>query len=396
MGSTPTALERCVGDASHFAESTWGRLPLLHRGGRPFDDVLDLDDVDAIVSSSTRRPAIRLVRDGVTVDPRDYSSSPRLGGRTVHDVADPDRVHAQFAGGATIVLQSLHRTNPKVATFASALEEELSHPVQANAYLTPPGSKGLAPHADGHDVLVMQLRGTKHWRVEGLGEITLEPNSTIYLPRGTEHEAATVDESSLHLTLGILRVTYRAAVRRILDADDDQLDAPLPLGYARRHADPAPLEAGIRAAVTSARERLTAAEADDIARRERTRRRPRRPRRGRLTSLVELDHLDTASVVGLRLGVVPQVELVGDRVHVRLDRCVVRMPPTVMPALDLLCRGQCVVVGDLPGLDAASQVVVARRLVVEGMLDIATSTAPSPQGHLSGHLIDRDLRSTHP
>ena len=45
------------------------------------------------------------------------------------------------ADGATVVLQSLHRTVPAVGRFASALEAEISHPVQVNAYLTPPGAQ---------------------------------------------------------------------------------------------------------------------------------------------------------------------------------------------------------------------------------------------------------------
>lgn len=367
--ASPT-LQRCVGDAEHFAESIWSRRPHLHRSGDTFADVLGIDDVDDTVSSWTRRPAIRMVRGGVSIDPRDYSSSPRLGGRVVHDVAAPERVTSLFADGATIVLQSLHRMHPKVSAFACALEEEISHPVQANAYLTPPGSEGLASHSDGHDVIVVQLHGHKHWRVEDLGEITLEPGSTLYLPRGTEHEAATRDASSLHLTLGIMRVSYRTALRRVLDADDDRLDAPLPLGYARRDSDPALLDEGMRAAITSAQEQLTTADAADIAEQERARRRPRRTRHGRLTSLVALDQLDTTTTVALRSGVVPRIEVADARVHVQLDDRVVDLPAMAIPALDLLCGTGCVVVGDLPGLDAASQKVVARRLVVEGMLDV--------------------------
>lgn len=35
----------------------------------------------------------------------------------------------------------------------------------SNAYLTPPGSQGFAPHYDDIDAFIMQLEGAKAWKV---------------------------------------------------------------------------------------------------------------------------------------------------------------------------------------------------------------------------------------
>jgi Cupin superfamily protein len=83
----------------------------------------------------------------------------------VADLADPGRVYELFRGGATIVLQSLHRFWPPLARLGHDLEVGLTHPVQVNAYVTPPASRGLGGHHDEHDVFVLQVHGAKRWEV---------------------------------------------------------------------------------------------------------------------------------------------------------------------------------------------------------------------------------------
>ena len=57
-----------------------------------------------------------------------------------------------FADGSTLVLQALHRVWPPVLQFCQELAGELGHPVQANAYVTPPQNQGFSAHYDVHDV----------------------------------------------------------------------------------------------------------------------------------------------------------------------------------------------------------------------------------------------------
>ncbi|GFH08325.1 JmjC domain-containing protein [Haematococcus lacustris] len=96
--------------------------------------------------------------------------------------------------------------------------------VGCNAYLTPPGTQGLAPHHDDVELWVCQTEGTKRWRVyaplggyplpsqssrnlrqEELGEllldITMKVGDVLYLPRGTVHQAEAQEQGSAHLTI---------------------------------------------------------------------------------------------------------------------------------------------------------------------------------------------------
>lgn len=84
------------------------------------------------------------------------------------------------------------------------LEEELGHPCQANAYLTPPGSQGFALHSDSHDVIVFQTFGAKEREVHddgGAHQVMMVPGTSIYLPTGAPHMARTQETASLHVTV---------------------------------------------------------------------------------------------------------------------------------------------------------------------------------------------------
>ena len=63
------------------------------------------------------------------------------------------------------MLQALHRVWPPVLQFCQELAGELGHPVQANAYVTPPQNQGFSAHYDVHDVFVLQIAGEKRWRI---------------------------------------------------------------------------------------------------------------------------------------------------------------------------------------------------------------------------------------
>ena len=383
------ALARCVGDIDEFALQFWGRRPFVKRANAPvgdvFADVLSLSAVDEFVSNGARLPAVRMVADGIPLAPNRFCSPARLGGRQLDDVVDPAKIVARLAEGATLVLQSLHRTSPPVAAFVTRLQDEISHPVQANAYLTPPAAAGLAEHADLHDVLALQLHGFKRWWVEGLGDVTMCPGDVMYVPRGSRHRAETSAATSLHLTVGIIRVTRRQMIERIVRDGPETFDAPLPIGY-RHSAQRDQLERAIDAALDDVLELIGSADLGAVADREQSRRLARPPRAGLISSLARVDELDADTVI-CWVAPEPLARTVdeadgrlghwdGLRCHehwpnepenitVRLGDRTLTLPTTALDALCTLSNGRPVRVGDLPGLDAPSCVVLAKRLVRE-------------------------------
>src|SRR5690348_389787 len=110
------ALARCVADPAAFLTETWGRRPELHRSPGGFSDLLTLEEVDRLLSSTALRlPAFRLVQDGATIPTARYTRSGRISDQPMTGIADPARIFRLFEEGATIVLQGMHRYSAPVA-----------------------------------------------------------------------------------------------------------------------------------------------------------------------------------------------------------------------------------------------------------------------------------------
>ncbi|HVL85251.1 MAG TPA: cupin domain-containing protein [Pseudonocardia sp.] len=404
-GPTRGALARCTGPhAAVFADAHWGRAPLLVRGADPagFADLLDLDGVDELLSRrALRTPFVRLARAGEVLDSATFTGPGGAGAEIADQVRD-DRVAALFADGATVVLQALHRTWPPVAGFATRLAGELGHPVQVNAYVTPPSSQGFAAHYDVHDVFVLQLAGRKHWvvhapvhpdplrdqpwgaragavaaRARGNApelETVLEAGDALYLPRGWLHSATALGAVSAHLTVGVHVVTRHALVEALaaLVAEDPALRASLPLGLDV--ADPQALAPHLDAVRSELAAALARVPAERVARRVRDRvwqgGRPEPVRPLALTAFA--DGLAPGDAVRRRAGLRYRLrDGAQGRVVLELPDREVALPASTGLAVRALLDGAPHRVGALPALDGADQVVLVRRLLREGVLTTA-------------------------
>ena len=381
------ALARCVGDVDRFAAQVWGRGALLCRSGGRFDDLLGLDDVDALVSQRVLRlPAFRMVQGGRPLDPGRYTRRLRLGGRWIDDAADPAKVAARFAEGATLVLQGLHRYWPPLTRFCRSLERVLAHAVQANAYVTPAGAQGLGLHADEHDVFTLQVLGRKSWQAYAPGadpssgaepviDAEVGPGDVLYLPRGARHAARTTASPSIHLTIGVPTTSWSAALDAALasaGAEGLGLDAPLPFGWS---GDEAGFEAAVGGWLRRVGSFVTAADPAEVAAALRARAPDRRPPPpdGSLASLVRLDSLGDGTVLRRRAGAVAEVVPEGDVVALVLADRTLRMPAGVEPVLRRVVASPSVRGADLGDdvLDEAGRRVLLRRRVREGLLEAA-------------------------
>ena len=383
-------LARLVGDPKRFLEAVFGQRPLLIPAADPtgFSDLLALDDVDHLVSASAlRAPAFRLVRHGKTLVPTRRAT---IGSRTVSDLIDVAAVHREFAAGATIVLQGLHRTWPSVAALCRSLEATLTHPVQANAYLTPPVAQGLKLHADPHDVFAVQIHGQKRWVVEPDGEpswdLVLDPGDVLYLPAGTRHAAQTVEEPSLHLTLGIKTITWRSLIERAWRATLDQshdearadLDAPLPAGWAD---EPSSLAANLHDQLTTLAAQLSSSDVEPVlqgaAAHFHTTRHP--DRRGGLRDLLEVGGLHDATLLERRAGSGARTWEDDEVLHLALVDRRLTMPARLAPAVHTVLTARRLRPRDLDDhLDRDSRLVLCRRLVREGLLRIVPDALAAP------------------
>lgn len=395
-------------EPAKFAAAYWGRVPLLSRadelaGPGAFTDLFDPASADELISRrGLRTPFLRVAKDGQVLPAARYTGGGGAGAEIGDQVLD-ERVLELYAGGATLVLQGLHRIWPPLIDFTRELGATLGQPLQVNAYLTPAGNQGFATHYDTHDVFVLQVDGHKHWRIHepllvdplerqpwgGRADevaavadgppaldVVLAPGDALYLPRGWLHSAQAQDGSSLHLTVGVRALTRYALVEELLGlaAEDSRLRAPLPFGVDV--ADPNQIEPELTEVVDALRDWLLSADPARVTARLRDRAWPAsRPAPIRpLAQAAVIADLDQQTRIAPRAGLRWRLEPATgrtdgtSRVTLRVFDRTITFPGQCAPALQAFLSGGVTRVGDLPGLDDdADRVVLARRLLREAV-----------------------------
>jgi len=361
-----------------FLGKLWGsHVHVHHTDPDRLAGLLSLDDVDHLLTSTAlRTPALRVARDGTVLPSSAFTRSASLAGQPMSGLVDGRKVLALFEDGASLVLQGLQRYWPPLAELVATLERTLGHPCQANAYLTPPQSQGFARHSDSHDVFVFQTHGRKRWQVHdssGEREVLMEPGVSMYLPTGTPHAARALAGASLHVTLGINRLSWRQLLTRLVGdvLADERFDAPLPAGYLD---DPdrlaGPLAENLQELTGRLRVRDAAALADGQVSRFLTTRHP--PLRGALRDRIRLQELTDTSLLERHPGTPCVLDSSGNRLRVLLGDREVRMPQRLLAAMEYVRDHDRLQPADLSDwLDPESRLVLTRRLVREGLLGLA-------------------------
>ena len=165
------------------------------------------------------------------------------GGQLRHDEDMVSSVRRQLAEKVDLrelthleqlaVFAQLEGSHQALFECVRSLEREFSTRFQANIYLTPGNAQGFHPHYDSHDVFVVQLQGTKRWRVWAPIDRSIDPVGGKHAtPRPSWDE---LGEPLLDLVLGVaagyLLARCRFPGRDLLDAVQRAL-APTELAAA--------------------------------------------------------------------------------------------------------------------------------------------------------------------
>ena len=216
-------------------------------------------DAEAIGGLLTREEIGRLLDTGAFTPPqvRLASSGEPIAKSfylTPEGTLDPPALNRMLGAGASLVFDDIGPLVPRLARLERGIERRLRAKINSNAYFTPARGAALAPHYDNHDVLVVQVGGTKAWELlgpvepaarsrrqyvprKGQGEReaswrhTLQPGELLYLPRGQWHRATVADAGwSLHLSITIVRQSALDYLRWLFEtlADDELLARDLP------------------------------------------------------------------------------------------------------------------------------------------------------------------------
>ncbi|MER7131433.1 cupin domain-containing protein [Streptosporangium saharense] len=372
-----------------FLRKVWGVTHYHVERGREdyFDGLFGPAAVEDVLEIIRPEPSTVVV---VREDDRRSPDSYRFSDGSV----DLVRIRNDFADGYTIVLNGVERYVPAVASLAHGIEVELNFETQVNAYITPPGSRGFLPHYDDHDVLILQVRGSKTWHVHddtdvpphrmrrqeevnasGLpapAVLRLNAGDALYLPRGRVHAATANAEPSIHLTVGIHAPTVLRLLTEALDAlsyRDDRLLTQLP----PRHLDDvrvrASLDGLLRDVVRAVEDPAVMSEGfgalgDALVRRGRC-----RPVGQLVPNSVEAPRIDGRTRVVKYQPLYSRVLMMADGVALQFAQSLVSADADHRAAMLFLSGNtEPFEVRDLPELSEARQVELARTLVVDGFL----------------------------
>ena len=406
MDAPPFGLAKLLAPvgAEAFLRDTWEREPLVLQRGEPgyYAGLFALADLDGVIAFT--RPRF--------TEPGAFRGGPPAA-RTYVQGWLPDRqlvpaevypgigdLRQTFAQGKTVIIRSMQHRWPAIAALCRGLEAVFHCPVHANLYLTPPASQGFEPHLDTHEVFALQLDGAKQWRLYGpaatlplaedktslprarLGrprEVRLEAGDLLYLPRGHAHEAFTTDSASLHLTVGVnvyrwadllhqalAEVTRRDARFRETLPPGVVVGQPLPAGVTQRFQDLLQALAQAARAEDAAR-RLGDQFFDELAMLP----------GATFVPPEGVERMDLDTVVSRSPGSICRVLADGEGAVIEFPGGRVAGPARIAPALRFIAGSERFPVRDLPdGLGDDAKLVLARRLVREGLLSIVREPGP--------------------
>jgi bifunctional lysine-specific demethylase and histidyl-hydroxylase NO66 len=369
-----------------FLDDIWGAAPYHVKRGCAgyFDGLLHGPSaVEELLELFRREPsAVGLVRG----DEKHGLDTYRLADGSL----DLVRVRNEFADGYTIVLDSVEQYVRAIAALSHSIEVELNFATKVNAYITPPGSQGFVAHYDEHDVLILQIQGSKIWhlyngadvpphemsRQEAVvtarlplpTDVRLEVGDVLYLPRGRVHAAEATSEPSVHLTVGIHAPTLLALVIRALyslSSSDDRVHTQLP----PRHLDDEDVRASVsvlvRDIVGALEEPSVIAaglgELEDVL-----------VKRGRCPPVASASGavgIDGQTLVVKYKPLYSRVTSVAGGVALHFAQLVINAGPDHEAAMMFLSRStEPFRVRDLPGLTPAQQTELTRTLITSGFL----------------------------
>jgi ribosomal protein L16 Arg81 hydroxylase len=244
-----------------FRETYYAKKSLLLRRDEPsyYDELLQQEALDFTILTA--------LRFGDAVDILAEDDRSRI-------CRSQQQAVEALRSGKSIRVNAIQRFSFPLECLSRDLEQLISSPININMYMTPAqGTKALKRHYDTHDVFVLQVSGSKRWRLYGpsrampleflplqrheslqdmkklrlnnnmddrdtcelVEEATLRPGDLLYLPRGVWHEAESEPgPASAHLTVGIEPLTFfnllHLYVAR-LSMRSESLRVALPLGF---------------------------------------------------------------------------------------------------------------------------------------------------------------------
>ncbi|MFE0654505.1 JmjC domain-containing protein [Streptomyces sp. NPDC059534] len=239
-----TSIEDFVGKKDLFYSRYFDREPHIFKAAipGPLDDIFSIADLDeALNFEALRSDYMILAKQGELIPSHRYSRTIQVRDTpqvTYHNCVDPEKVRRLFHDGATIFWTGVNHFNSTVRRISEIFAEELGVRVEGDIFLTPARTQGFVIHHDPFDTYIVQLSGTKNWKVwptpeerpkqwvsydqkdmpEPVIEESLQPGDVLYIPYGTPHGPVAEEDTSLHMTFSAPPVMWSDKLESLVNA----------------------------------------------------------------------------------------------------------------------------------------------------------------------------------
>ncbi|MCO5412254.1 cupin domain-containing protein [Ralstonia mojiangensis] len=137
----------------------------------------------------------------------------------------PGVLRKAMRDGCAIIIDHCEAFFPGLKALTGEIAAALGCPAWANLYISPKGPSGFGRHFDDHDIVAIQIYGSKRWSIHAptyhspnrgdksfylpspkgkpLMEHVLSAGDGLYLPFGYWHDVETISNISMHVTIGL-------------------------------------------------------------------------------------------------------------------------------------------------------------------------------------------------
>lgn len=387
--------EDLVGDEKVFFTEYFNKKPMLRKAAMPGDvrDILSIRKLDELLHLEVVRPPyIKVNHNGSGVPEKGYTRSVVVQGVNITDTVVPEKIYELFRAGATVTWCSLNQVVPELRDFTRVITDKMAVRTDVVGFMTPTKKRGYLPHHDPVDLFIVQLEGTKRWRLwdlpderlgdnasytdEELGEpaieVLLEPGDVLYLPYNTPHAAAAEDQVSLHLSIMMRPRMWKDLLRETFEAvaEDPEFNEYPHIGALRDSG----VESLFRQKVTSLAARMDALDAgselDRLA--ELGRHMPGSSHGTTFQTIAETDGLTPEALVRRTGAAVEFGANESGRTQMTVNGHKIAVPAPVAELLAGLGEGEPIPAGEIfPGVTADRATKAAQGLTRLGVLEVA-------------------------
>lgn len=232
----------------------------FHRspGENRYDGLLGWPSLRRMIETGAVPPeALRITKQAAVVPPFFYLENGKVNG---------EKIERLLSSGASLIVEALSPHVPALDALCASIRDRTAETIVAGAIATHGDGGALAYHYDEDDLFIVQLEGSKHWRiygppvqnpVAGMGisskqqgepvfDDVLRPGDFLFLPAGYWHQCENERDLSLHLGIFFKPHTAYYAVKALLPKLINEEIFRRPLARLEDPTDRTALEAEIR------------------------------------------------------------------------------------------------------------------------------------------------------